>query len=529
MSKYIRYVNNDCNIYNTTQVVIADSSSIDIYVYLYPISVSTVTNIANISYSSTEEITIIKTSASNSVIVTAPSGYTINGSATFTITDNYQVVSFILDKFSNDWRVVSTYYTSRVTPSPLTRVNDTNVTLTLGGTPSTALLQSTSLTLGWTGTLADSRITSASTWNNKVTSLAGGTGITIGGTTTVPIVTNSAPDQIVVLTNGTGISVTGTYPNFTITNTASSGSGTVTSVALTTPTGLSISGSPITTSGTLALSLTSGYVIPTTTDETNWNAAYTNRITSLTTTGSSGSSTLSSNTLNIPTYTLSGLGGTTLAAVNAQNLSAFASTTSAQLASIISDETGSGSLVFATSPTLTTAILGSSTATTQSANDNSTKVATTAYVDTGLGTRSSSTHTHTTYSFLTGVVAASVTASVTRYNTFMDGGSMASSDPTRSIIIPYACTLDKFYVYTTTAQTALNSLVITLRKNSVNQSITITLAAGSGAGTYSDLTHSVSCAAGDLISVEFVNNANTASATIGNMSIRVSSTSSTPI
>ena len=42
---------------------------------------------------------------------------------------------------------------------------------------------------------------------------------------------------------------------------------------------------------------------------TNWNTAYTNRITSLTTTGSSGSATLVSNTLNVPTYTLSGLGG----------------------------------------------------------------------------------------------------------------------------------------------------------------------------------------------------------------------------
>lgn len=41
-------------------------------------------------------------------------------------------------------------------------------------------------------------------------------------------------------------------------------SGTVTSVAMTTPTGLSVTGSPITTSGTLALSLSSGYTIPTT-------------------------------------------------------------------------------------------------------------------------------------------------------------------------------------------------------------------------------------------------------------------------
>jgi hypothetical protein len=39
----------------------------------------------------------------------------------------------------------------------LTRVNDTNVTLTLGGSPSTSLVNSTSLTLGWTGTLGVSR------------------------------------------------------------------------------------------------------------------------------------------------------------------------------------------------------------------------------------------------------------------------------------------------------------------------------------------------------------------------------------
>mgnify|MGYP000196233913 FL=1 len=44
-------------------------------------------------------------------------------------------------------------------------------------------------------------------------------------------------------------------------------------------------------------------------------------------------------------------------------LSVFASTTSAELASKISDETGSGSLVFATSPTLVTPVLGVATAT----------------------------------------------------------------------------------------------------------------------------------------------------------------------
>lgn len=55
----------------------------------------------------------------------------------------------------------------------LTKTDDTNVTLTLGGSPTTALLNTTSLTLGWTGTLADARIASAATWNAKVSSVSG--------------------------------------------------------------------------------------------------------------------------------------------------------------------------------------------------------------------------------------------------------------------------------------------------------------------------------------------------------------------
>lgn len=51
---------------------------------------------------------------------------------------------------------------SVVTPSALTKTDDTNVTMTLGGTPSTALLQATSLTLGWTGRLAYSRLNQGS-------------------------------------------------------------------------------------------------------------------------------------------------------------------------------------------------------------------------------------------------------------------------------------------------------------------------------------------------------------------------------
>lgn len=56
------------------------------------------------------------------------------------------------------------------------------------------------------------------------------------------------------------------------------GSGTVTSVAMTTPTGLSVAGSPITTAGTFAVTYTAGYSLPTTASQTNWDTAYTDRL-----------------------------------------------------------------------------------------------------------------------------------------------------------------------------------------------------------------------------------------------------------
>ena len=56
-----------------------------------------------------------------------------------------------------------------------------------------------------------------------------------------------------------------------------------------------------------------------------------------------------------------GAGGTV--AYVANKLSVFASTTSAELAGVISDETGTGALVFASSPTLVTPVLGVATAT----------------------------------------------------------------------------------------------------------------------------------------------------------------------
>jgi len=55
---------------------------------------------------------------------------------------------------------------------------------------------------------------------------------------------------------------------------ALSGNGTVTSVAMSVPTGLTVTGSPVTSTGTLAVSYTAGYAIPTTSKQTDWDTAY---------------------------------------------------------------------------------------------------------------------------------------------------------------------------------------------------------------------------------------------------------------
>ena len=108
---------------------------------------------------------------------------------------------------------------------------------------------------------ATSFVGSGASITNVVNSLSASTGISVSGSTGAVTVTNTAPDQTVAISSGTGISVTGTYPNFTIANTSPSSGGTVTSVSATVPSFLSVSGSPITTSGTLALTY-SGTALP---------------------------------------------------------------------------------------------------------------------------------------------------------------------------------------------------------------------------------------------------------------------------
>jgi hypothetical protein len=105
-----------------------------------------------------------------------------------------------------------------------------------------------------------------------------------------------------------------------------------------------------------------------------------------------------------------------------------------------------------------------------------------------------------------------------RYFAF-SGVGVASSEITRRIIICNNLTLKNFYIYTSTAQPATGSHVLTILKNGVATSITITIASGSAAGLFSDTTNSESFAQGDAISIQAINNAATNSGTIVSLQI----------
>ena len=89
----------------------------------------------------------------------------------------------------------------------------------------------------------------------------GGTGLTTTPTNGQVPIGNGTGYSLSTLTAGSGISITNGSGTVTIAATGGGGSGSVTSVAMTVPSFLSVTGSPITTSGTLAVSL-SGTALP---------------------------------------------------------------------------------------------------------------------------------------------------------------------------------------------------------------------------------------------------------------------------
>ena len=101
-------------------------------------------------------------------------------------------------------------YWKNVAPSAVTGIGSVANALTAG----TGISYSAGTT--YDGSAA---ITISNSAPDQTVVLTDGTGISTSGTYPNFTITNTAPDQTVVLTAGTGISTSGTYPNFTITNT----------------------------------------------------------------------------------------------------------------------------------------------------------------------------------------------------------------------------------------------------------------------------------------------------------------------
>ena len=304
-----------------------------------------------------------------------------------------------------------------ITGAALTRVDDTNVTLTLGGTTATALLQAVSLTLGWTGTLAAARLNA-----NVVQGIVNDTNITgsiaaqvltfawsgtlalsrlaqgtngqiivgqtsaapqykdlsgdatlsnlgaltlastiaaagpIGSATVVPIITYDAKGRLTTVTSatiapavgsisglGTGVATAlgvavGSVGAF-VTN--GGALGTPSSGTLTNATGLPIAGlvaSTVTAIGVGSIEL--GHATDTTITRTGSGAIAVEGVAVLLSGGALGtpSSGTLTNASGLPVSGISGLGS---------NVATFLATpSSANLASALTDETGSGTVVF---------------------------------------------------------------------------------------------------------------------------------------------------------------------------------------
>jgi len=131
--------------------------------------------------------------------------------------------------------------------------DDVTVTVASGsGTvTSVAATAGTGISVSGSPITTSGTLTITNTAPDQTVVLTAGTGINTSGTYPNFTVTNSAPDQTVALTQGGTTTITGTYPNFTISS-ADQFQGTVTSVTGT---------SPVASSGgsTPAISLASGY------------------------------------------------------------------------------------------------------------------------------------------------------------------------------------------------------------------------------------------------------------------------------
>jgi hypothetical protein len=104
--------------------------------------------------------------------------------------------------------------------------------------------------------------------------------------------------------------------------------------------------------------------------------------------------------------------------------------------------------------------------------------------------------------------ATGLAAATTRYGNV--AGTTAESQ--NRVPVPVACTISDLYVRTTATMSATASLAVTITKNGVATAVTLVIAGGSVAGTYSSSMTSVAFTAGDGLNLQYTNAGTTAAA-----------------
>jgi hypothetical protein len=126
------------------------------------------------------------------------------------------------------------------------------------------------------------------------------------------------------------------------------------------------------------------------------------------------------------------------------------------------------------------------------------------------------------------VFYATMTANFSMFNTFVAAASISfitpgyaanATESARQGTLGKACLVNTLYAHTSTTQSSAGPLVVTVRNNTSNTSVTFTVPASSTAGNFSDTTHSAAFAATDLLSIELDNSgtATGSSATLFNL------------
>lgn len=105
-------------------------------------------------------------------------------------------------------------------------------------------------------------------------------------------------------------------------------------------------------------------------------------------------------------------------------------------------------------------------------------------------------------------VNATVGAALTQYGS-IGSSNFTNSENSKGMVITDAGIIRNFYISTRLTQPATGTLTLTIRKNGSDTPLQIVIPAGAAAAVFSDVTHSASVGAGDLLTFSVVNSSAT--------------------